>query len=133
MKFVYCYLVLVRMYIPRKRERYGVNIYILCETPTEYLSNFKFYTAVDTSHEELTITLRKFVWWLLKPLQSCSFPNEWPIWKWFNSCRQPVHNSWDFQRIVSGPNRLCGYSKKKEGCSRWFLVLEASESNAYWG
>ena len=34
-----------RVYIPSKRERYGIKIFMLCESKTGYLSNFIIYTG----------------------------------------------------------------------------------------
>ncbi|XP_066915080.1 piggyBac transposable element-derived protein 4-like [Clytia hemisphaerica] len=37
-----------RVYIPNKRERYGVKLYMLCESGSGYLSNFIIYTGATT-------------------------------------------------------------------------------------
>ena len=37
-----------RIYIPTKRERYGVKIFMLCESKTGYLLNFIIYTGATT-------------------------------------------------------------------------------------
>ena len=48
-----------RMYIPNERERYGVKIYMICESETGYLSNFIVYTGADTKYPRPTIPLPK--------------------------------------------------------------------------
>ena len=39
-----------RVYIPNKRERYGVKIYMLCESPSAYLYSFIIYAGSDTKY-----------------------------------------------------------------------------------
>ena len=39
-----------RVYIPSKRERYGVKIYMLCESKTGYLVSFIIYCGGDTKY-----------------------------------------------------------------------------------
>lgn len=41
-----------KMYIPSKRERYGIKIYMLCESSIGYPSNFIVYCGADTSYPE---------------------------------------------------------------------------------
>ncbi|XP_066918855.1 piggyBac transposable element-derived protein 4-like [Clytia hemisphaerica] len=41
-----------RVYIPNKRERYGVKLYMLCESSSGYLWNFIIYTGATTSYTE---------------------------------------------------------------------------------
>ena len=41
-----------KIYIPSKRERYGVKIYMLCESATGYLRDFIVYTGADTIYPE---------------------------------------------------------------------------------
>ena len=48
-----------KVYIPSKRERYGVKIFMLCESSTGYLSNFIVYTGADTSYPPPNISLPK--------------------------------------------------------------------------
>lgn len=48
-----------RMYIPSKRERYGVKIYMICESDSGYLSNFIVYTGADTKYPPPSIPLPK--------------------------------------------------------------------------
>ena len=38
------------MYIPSKRERYGVKHFMLCESETDYLSSFIIYTGSSTNY-----------------------------------------------------------------------------------
>ena len=47
------------VYIPSKREHYGIRIYMLCESQTGYLSDFIVYTGADTVYPEPSITLPK--------------------------------------------------------------------------
>jgi len=37
-----------RIYIPTKRERYGIKLSMLCESETGYLRNFIVYTGAST-------------------------------------------------------------------------------------
>ena len=39
-----------RVYIPNKRERYGVKIYMLCESSSAYLYSFIIYAGADTKY-----------------------------------------------------------------------------------
>lgn len=39
-----------RVYIPSKRERYGVKLFMLCESSTGYLSKFIVYTGATTDY-----------------------------------------------------------------------------------
>ena len=39
-----------RVYIPSKRERYGIKIYMLCESSTDYLVSFIIYRGSDTKY-----------------------------------------------------------------------------------
>ena len=39
-----------RVYIPNKRERYGVKIYMLCESDSGYLMSFIIYCGADTKY-----------------------------------------------------------------------------------
>ena len=48
-----------KVYIPSKRERYGVKIYMLCESATGYLSNFIVYCGEDTSYQAPPVVLPK--------------------------------------------------------------------------
>ncbi|XP_066924070.1 piggyBac transposable element-derived protein 4-like [Clytia hemisphaerica] len=48
-----------RMYIPNKRERYGIKIYMLCESSTGYLSDFIVYTGADTIYPAPDVPLPK--------------------------------------------------------------------------
>ena len=43
-----------RVYIPNKRERYGVKVYMLCESNSAYLYNFKVYSGSGTTYPEPT-------------------------------------------------------------------------------
>ena len=43
---------LSRIYIPTKRERYGVKIFMLCESKTGYLLNFIIYTGATTEYPD---------------------------------------------------------------------------------
>ena len=38
------------IYIPSKRERYGVKIYMLCESSTGYLVSFIIYCGSETKY-----------------------------------------------------------------------------------
>ena len=38
------------IYIPTKRERYGVKLFMLCESNAGYLSNFIIYIGPTTNH-----------------------------------------------------------------------------------
>ena len=46
-------------YIPSKRERYGIKIYMLCESDSAYLWKFLVYTGVATIYPVPSITLPK--------------------------------------------------------------------------
>jgi len=48
-----------RMYIPSKRERYRIKIYMICESDTGYLSNFIVYTGDDTKYPQPSVPLPK--------------------------------------------------------------------------
>ena len=48
-----------RQYIPTKRERYGVKIYMLCESDTAYLWKFIIYTGAETIYPVPNIPLLK--------------------------------------------------------------------------
>ena len=48
-----------RQYIPSKRERYGVEIYMLCESDSAYLWKFLIYTGAATIYPVPSITLPK--------------------------------------------------------------------------
>ena len=39
-----------KIYIPSKRERYGIKIYMNCESATRYLLGFIIYTGADTNY-----------------------------------------------------------------------------------
>ena len=38
------------MHIPSKRERYGVKLFMLCESQSAYLSKFIIYTGASTDY-----------------------------------------------------------------------------------
>ena len=40
----------LRVYIPSKRERHGIKIFMLCESKPGYLSNFIIYTGSSTDY-----------------------------------------------------------------------------------
>ena len=42
-----------RVYIPSKTERYGIKIYMLCESSTGYLVSFIIYCGSDTKYTPL--------------------------------------------------------------------------------
>ena len=46
-----------RIYIPTKRERYGVKVFMLCVSNTGYLSNFIIYTEAATNYTAPLINL----------------------------------------------------------------------------
>ena len=48
-----------RIYIPTKRERYGVKLFMLCESNTGYLSNFIIYTGASTAYPVWPLVLPK--------------------------------------------------------------------------
>ena len=48
-----------KMYIPSKRERYGIKIYMLCESETGYLHDFIVYTGADTKYPVPSFPLPK--------------------------------------------------------------------------
>ena len=48
-----------KVYIPNKRERYGVKVYMICESETGYLCNFIVYTGEDTLYPPSSINLPK--------------------------------------------------------------------------
>ena len=58
-----------KVYIPSKRERYGIKIYMFCESHTSYLSDFIVYIGADTVYPEPSITLPK-------PMEDYSNPSE---------------------------------------------------------
>ena len=39
-----------KIYIPTKRERYGIKIFMMCESESAYLSEFIIYTASSTDY-----------------------------------------------------------------------------------
>ena len=41
-----------RVYIPNKRERYGIKLYMLCESQTGYLLKFIIYTGATTTYPD---------------------------------------------------------------------------------
>ena len=41
-----------RIYIPTKREQYGVKIFMLCKSKTGYLLNFIIYTGATTEYPD---------------------------------------------------------------------------------
>ena len=43
-----------RVYIPNTRERYGVKVYMLCESSSAYLYSFKIYSESSTSYPKPT-------------------------------------------------------------------------------
>ena len=49
----------LKMYIPSKRERYGIKIYMLCESDTGYLFDFIVYTGADTKYPVPTVPFPK--------------------------------------------------------------------------
>ena len=48
-----------RVYIPNKRERYGIKIYMCCESDTGYLYSFIVYTGADTKYTPPNVILPK--------------------------------------------------------------------------
>ena len=48
-----------RQFIPSKRERYGIKIYMLCESSTGYLWKFIIYTGADTVYPSPGVVLPK--------------------------------------------------------------------------
>ena len=48
-----------RQYIPGKRERYGIKIYMLCESESAYLWKFLIYTGAATVYPVPSINLPK--------------------------------------------------------------------------
>ena len=45
-----------RIYIPSKREEYGIKIFMLCESDTRYLLNFIVYVGADTAYQNAWLT-----------------------------------------------------------------------------
>jgi len=41
-----------RIYIPNKRERYGVKVYMLCESKSAYLYSFIIYAGSETKYTD---------------------------------------------------------------------------------
>ena len=48
-----------KLYVPSKRERYGIKIYMLCENHKGYLSDFIVCNGADTVYPKPSITLPK--------------------------------------------------------------------------
>ena len=48
-----------RVYIPNKRERYGVKVYMLCESDSAYLYNFKVYSGAGMTYKDPGIVFPK--------------------------------------------------------------------------
>ena len=46
-------------FIPSKRERYGVKMYVCCESNTGYLWRFIIYTGADTIYMQPNVKLTK--------------------------------------------------------------------------
>ena len=42
-----------KVYIPSKRERYGIKLFMLCESSTGYLTSFIIYTGATTDYGTL--------------------------------------------------------------------------------
>ena len=49
-----------KIYIPTKRERYGVKIYMLCESATGYIFNFIIYTGATTEYINRIPSIKDF-------------------------------------------------------------------------
>ena len=49
-----------KIYIPTKRERYGVKIYMLCESATGYIFNFIIYTGATTEYVNRIPSIKDF-------------------------------------------------------------------------
>ena len=60
-----------KQYIPSKRDRYGVKIYMCCESNTGYLWRFIIYTGADTIYKEPNINVQ-----LLKPFNDYTGPSK---------------------------------------------------------
>ena len=45
------------IYIPTKRERYGVKLFMLCESNTGYLSNLIIYTGATSNYTAPLVNL----------------------------------------------------------------------------
>lgn len=45
-----------KQYIPSKRKRYGMKLFVLCESKTGYVYNFIFYTGSDTVYGDANYT-----------------------------------------------------------------------------
>ena len=67
-----------RIYIPTKRERYGVKIFMLCESKTGYLLNFIIYTGATT---EYPLPMK-----LISPNTGKYGPEKLLIWALFKQC-----------------------------------------------
>ena len=48
-----------KIYIPSKRERYGIKLYMVCESDTGYLPRFIVYTGASTVYQEPVEELSK--------------------------------------------------------------------------
>ena len=50
-----------RIYIPRKRERYGIKIFMLCESDTGYLLNFFVYGGANIAYSNAQLIFRNLL------------------------------------------------------------------------
>ena len=48
-----------KIFVPSKRERYGIKLYMVCERDTSYLLRFITYTGASTVYQEPTEELSK--------------------------------------------------------------------------
>ena len=49
-----------RVYIPSKRERYGVKVYMLCKSTNGYLWSFIIYSGADMDYPPPSVDLTNF-------------------------------------------------------------------------
>ena len=63
------------LYIPTKHERYGVKLFMLCESNTGYLSNFIIYTGATTAYPVGPLVLPK-------PFDEYKNPLKWLCEPW---------------------------------------------------
>ena len=59
-----------RIYIPSKRELYGVKLFMLCESETGYLTSFIIYTGSSTDYGHIADNM------LLKPRAQYKSPSK---------------------------------------------------------
>ena len=120
-----------RIYIPSKRERYGIKIYMLCESDTGYLSDFIVYTGADTKYPPPSVQLPKQFDEYENPSKVVLSLMEGFYQKGYNIVLDNLYTSPELLKaLYLNITDAYGTLRKKEGLPKDFWVWQPSKALA---